>query len=59
MLSLHCCEGFSLVVEGELLSRRGARVSRCSGPSGCGAQAPGPVGSVVLAPGLSSCGAWA
>ena len=43
-LCLHVCAEFSLAV--------GAWVSHCSGFSGCGGQAPGPVRSVVEAPRL-------
>ena len=39
VLGPHCCVGFSLVVEQELLSSRGVRASYCSGFSCCRVQA--------------------
>ena len=39
--------------------RCGAQASHCGGFSCCGARAPGVQASVVVAHGLSSCGAWA
>ena len=52
------CIGSSLLLAGATL-RCGARASHCSGFSCCGAQALGMQDSVVVARGLSSCGARA
>ena len=52
VLSLHCCTGFSLVVESRgLLSGCGAWAYHC-GLSCYGVQVLGHMGSVVVGPGL-------
>ena len=52
------CVGSSLLRAGATL-RCGAQSSHCGGFSCCGAWAPGPQASVVVAHGLSSCGSRA
>ena len=51
-LGLCCCTGSSLVAASEGYSGCGARESRCSDFSCCGAWAPGTQASVVVEPGL-------
>ena len=51
--------GLSLVAESRAALRHGVRASHCGGFSCCGAQALGAQASVVVACGLSSCGARA
>jgi len=52
VLGFRCCVRFFLVGETRGYSTCGTRASQCSDFSCCRAQAPGHVGSVVLAPGL-------
>ena len=59
-LGLHCCaQAFSSCDEQGLLFRCGVQASHCGGLSCCGARALGVRASVVVAHGLSSCGARA
>lgn len=57
VLALHCCSGFFSSCSEELFPAV-VRAPHCGGFS-CGVKAPGVVGSVAVARGLSSCGAEA
>ena len=57
--SLLLCTGFLQLQRVGATLRCDARASHCDGFSCCGARALGVRDSVVVARGLSSCGAWA
>ena len=59
VLGLHCCMGFLLLQRAGATLRCSARASHCGGFSFCRARALGTRASVVVARGLSSCGARA
>ena len=59
MLGLHCCEGFSLVVESRGYSSCSVGTAHSRGSSGCRARALGWVGFSRFSNGLNSCSSWA